>query len=51
METDEKTIVQILSRDNPVFSNFVAYSSLLIIKFMLMSILTAIQRMRTKVSE
>lgn len=44
-----KTVVEIIAVQNPVFTTFVAYASLLAIKMMCMSFFTAITRMRTKV--
>lgn len=45
----DKTIDHILSRENPVFAIYVFYSSILVIKMMLMSTLTAFRRSQTKV--
>lgn len=44
-----KTVVETLSYENPVFTTFVAWSSILVIKFMMMSVLTQIKRLITKV--
>lgn len=43
------TANEILSVDNPVFSTFVYYAALLIIKMMMMTMLTVFHRLRTKV--
>lgn len=44
-----KSVAEILSVDNPVFSTFIFYTSILIIKMLLMGPFTAIQRIRKKV--
>lgn len=44
-----KDVYELLSMKNSVFTTFVVYTSILIIKMMLMSLITAIQRGRTKV--
>lgn len=43
------TTFELLDKNNPVFSSFMYWASLLVLKFMLMSTLTAFQRIRTKV--
>ncbi|KDR06731.1 Prostaglandin E synthase [Zootermopsis nevadensis] len=43
------TIVELLSRNNPVFTGYVFYATILILKLLAMSVLTARQRMRKKV--
>lgn len=40
---------QLLDHKNPVFSSFVVWSSVLIIKHLLMATLTSIHRFRSKV--
>lgn len=45
----EKSVETILSVKNPVFSNYIFYSSILIVKMLLMSIMSSIQRHRKKV--
>jgi hypothetical protein len=42
-------VVELLSRNNPVFSAFVFYSTILALKMLAMSVLTARQRMRKQV--
>lgn len=42
---------QLLDISNPVFKTFICWSSILIIKHMLMSTLTSIHRFSTKVPE
>jgi hypothetical protein len=42
-------LVELLSRNNPVYTAFVFYAAILILKMLLMSALTARQRMRKKV--
>lgn len=50
MENNQKKLsYQLLDRNNPVFSDFIVWSSILIIKLILMSGLTAFHRIRTKV--
>lgn len=44
-----KTVVELLAVQNPVFTTFVAWSSILVIKMICMSFFTAITRQRTKV--
>lgn len=44
-----KPVDEILSTENPVFSTFIVYASILIIKMMLMSLLTNFFRIRAKV--
>ena len=41
----------ILSTENPVFMVYVTWTGLLLIKMLLMSTLTGVQRFRTKVSK
>lgn len=43
------TILDLLTYENPVLRNYAFWSALLIIKTALMSILTGVQRYRTKV--
>lgn len=45
-----KTIVEIFSYDNIVFTTYIAWSSILVMKMMCMSVATAIQRIKTRVS-
>lgn len=45
-----KTIVEIFSYDNIVFTTYIAWSSILVMKMMCMSLATAIQRIKTRVS-
>lgn len=40
---------QLLDHKNPVFGSFVVWSSVLVIKLILMSLLTAFNRFRTQV--
>lgn len=40
---------QLIDRNNPVFSSFIVWSSVLIIKTLLMATLTSIHRFRSKV--
>lgn len=40
---------QLIDRKNPVFSSFIVWSSVLIIKTLLMATLTSIHRFRSKV--
>lgn len=42
-------VVELLSRNNPVFSAYVFYSTILILKMLAMSALTGRQRFRKKV--
>jgi hypothetical protein len=42
-------LVELLSRNNPVFSAYVFYSTILLLKMLAMSLLTARQRMRKRV--
>lgn len=51
MSENMKTVVDIMSVDNPVFSNFILWSSLLIIKFLAMAMITTYYRIKTKVRE
>lgn len=44
-----KTANDILSVDNPVFSTYIFYTAILIIKMMIMSLFTAFYRIWTKV--
>lgn len=44
-----KSVVDILSPENPVFNNYVFYTSILLIKMVLMGPLTLFQRQRSKV--
>jgi hypothetical protein len=44
-------VVDILSKDNPLFSAYAFYSAVLILKMLAMSALTAQQRFRKKVGE
>ncbi|XP_031634013.1 microsomal glutathione S-transferase 1-like [Contarinia nasturtii] len=43
-----KLSYQLLDKDNPVFSEFLLWSSILIVKFLLMAPLTSLHRFRTK---
>jgi uncharacterized paraquat-inducible protein A len=43
------SVVELLSRNNPVFSAYVFYSTILILKMLAMSALTARQRFKKKV--
>jgi uncharacterized paraquat-inducible protein A len=43
------SVVELLSRNNPVFSAYVFYATVLILKMLAMSALTARQRFRKKV--
>lgn len=43
------TILELLAYDNPVLRNYAFWSSILVIKMLVMSLLTAAQRVRTKV--
>lgn len=45
----EKTVIDLLSRSNPVFSNYVIFSSILVIKMMLMGPFTGFWRTQTQV--
>lgn len=49
MSDKMKTAVDIMSVENPVFSNFILWSSILIIKFLAMSMITGYYRFKTKV--
>lgn len=40
---------QLLDKENPVFRAFLLWSSILVIKVLLMSLLTALHRFKTKV--
>ncbi|CRL04415.1 CLUMA_CG017501, isoform A [Clunio marinus] len=42
------TVVDILNFENPIFNAFVFWSTVLVLKMLLMSILTAMQRFKTK---
>lgn len=44
-----KNIVEIFAVQNPVFTTYIAWSSILVIKMVLMSFLTGFTRKRTKV--
>lgn len=44
-----KLSYQLLDRENPVFGTFIVWSSILVLKFLFMSFLTAFQRFKTKV--
>lgn len=44
-----RQVIEILSVDNPVFTTYIAYSAILIVKFMLLAPYTAFHRLRTKV--
>lgn len=39
-----KTVVEIISVENAVFTSFVAYASILTVKMMLMSVFTTVKR-------
>jgi glutathione S-transferase len=43
------SVVELLSRNNPVFSAYVFYATILILKMLAMSALTARQRFKKKV--
>lgn len=43
------SLANILNTDNPVFRGFIFYNSVLVVKMMAMSVLTAIQRVKNKV--
>lgn len=45
-----KSINEIFSYDNIVFTTYIAWSSILVIKMLLLSPMTAFQRMKTRVS-
>lgn len=45
-----KDVFELISTKNPVFNTYIIWTSVLIIKMMLMSLFTAAQRFRTKVS-
>lgn len=44
-----KSVTEILSNENPVFSSFIVYSSILIIKMLFMGFLTNFFRIKNKV--
>lgn len=44
-----KTVVELMSVENPVFTTFVAWSCMLIIKMMILSVVTAFFRLKSKV--
>lgn len=46
----DKTILDLLTYENPVLRSFAFWTAMLVIKMLLMSILTGVQRFRTKVS-
>lgn len=43
-------LADFMAYDNPVFRNYCFWTAILVIKMLLMSILTLVQRFRTKVS-
>jgi hypothetical protein len=45
------TVVELLSRNNPVFTSYVFYNTILALKMLAMSALTARQRMKKKVRD
>lgn len=45
----KRTILDLLAYDNPVLRNYAFWSAILVLKMLLMSFLTAAQRIRTKV--
>lgn len=45
-----KEVFELLSLKNSVFTTYIVWTSILVIKLMFMSVLTGIQRARTKVS-
>lgn len=47
--TNRRPIIELLTAENPVLRNYAFWSALLILKLVLMSLLTAMQRLRTKV--
>lgn len=44
-------LADFMAYDNPVFRNYCFWTAILVIKMLLMSILTLVQRFRTKVCE
>lgn len=47
--TGRRPIVELLSAENPVLRHYAFWSSMLILKMLMMTLLTAAQRLRTKV--
>lgn len=44
-----RTVVEILTVENKVFANFVAYASIIVVKMMILSPYTGLKRMLTRV--
>lgn len=49
MTTRRRALIELLDYDNPVLRAYAFWMSMLVIKMLLMTLLTAAQRMRTKV--